>query len=169
MDAIECILTRRSIRSYSAEPIPDEIIHQLLLAAMHAPSARNTQPWHFVVIRRRAALDQLAEMHPYGKMLQEAGAAIAVCADDKHQPLAGYQALDCAAATQNILLAAHALGLGSVWLGIYPREERIKALAAFLSLPADIHPISLVSIGYPAVEAQQVDRFDPSRIHNETW
>ncbi|NPV55667.1 MAG: nitroreductase family protein [Anaerolineae bacterium] len=169
MDAYQCILTRRSIRNYRDVTVEKRLIDQLLRAGMHAPSARNTRPWHFVVIQDHAALARLAEIHPSGKMLKEAALAIAVCADEQRQPMEGYQALDCAATTQNILLAAHALGLGAVWLGIYPREERIEMLAAFLSLPAHIHPVSLISVGIPSVITPEVDRYDPSRVHYETW
>src|SRR5210317_273458 len=122
MDAIKNLLQRRSIRKYTDQPISGDIVNGLLEAGMHAPTARNLQPWHFVVVDERSMLDNLAVAHPYAKMLKQARLAILVCGDRNIQEMDGYIIQDCSAATQNIMLAAHAYGLGSVWLGMYPRE-----------------------------------------------
>jgi nitroreductase len=164
MEAINAILTRRSIRRYTAQPVPEETIHLLLEAAMQSPTARNTQSWSFVVITNRATLDSLVEIHPYAKMLKEAPLAILVCADLKVEADKSYQCINCAAATQNILLAAYASGLGSVWLGVYPREERINPIKELLNLPENILPISLIAIGFPAEEKTSPARYDDKKV-----
>ena len=129
METFETIITRRSIRKYSDKIVPSELIDKLIKAAMYAPSARNTQPWHFMVIDDRQLLNQIPEIHPFADMCRQASHAIFVCGDVNIEKLEGYISLNCAAATQNILLAAHELGLGSVWLGVYPRKERMNPLA----------------------------------------
>jgi len=169
MEALEAILTRRSIRRYTEEPIPEEVVRQLLEAAMSAPSAGNQQPWQFVVINDRQILNEVPKFHPYASMLAQAKVAILVCGDLSREYFKGYWIQDCSAATENILLAAHAKGLGAVWLGIYPREARVKALQKLLNLPEHIIPLSLVSLGYPAEKKPRADRFDSSRIHYNRW
>ena len=169
MDAFEALMTRRSVRAYTDEPVSDEQVKTILAAGMQAPSANNRQPWHFVVLRRRERLDALAEVLPFGKMLRQAPLGIVVCADAGLQPNAGYWAQDCAAATENILLACHALGLGAVWIGVYPREERVAALRELLSLPAAVTPLCAIAAGRPAERVGPVDRFRPERIHEEQW
>ncbi|MEO0109926.1 MAG: nitroreductase family protein [candidate division WOR-3 bacterium] len=169
MEAIECILTRRSIRKYKREPIPKEVIKELLTCAMAAPSARNEQPWHFIVITDRSLLDQIPKIHPYAQMVKEAPLAILVCGDLRLVNHEGYLVQDCSAATQNLLLAAHAQGLGAVWLGVYPREERINPFRKLFSLPENIIPVSLVAIGYPAERKEREDRYQESRVHYNFW
>ncbi len=169
MDAIEAIVTRRSIRRYKPDAVGPEKVEILLRAAMQAPSSKNLQPWRFVVVTERALLDGFAAFHPHAAMLKEAPAGILVCGDRSAQPLDGYLALDCAAATQNLLLAAHALGLGAVWLGIYPREERIKETARLYGLPGSVLPIAMVAVGRPAEEKDPAQRYDPAKIHEEHW
>lgn len=165
MDAIKAILTRRSIRKYTQQEISEELIHELIIAGMHAPSARNIQPWQFIVVNNREMLDKLAIAHPYAKMLNQAVLAILVCGDKKLQEAVGYIVQDCSAATQNILLAAHAHGLGSVWLGMYPREERIQNISKLLEIPDHILPVSLISIGYPDEHKKAPDRYNEEKIH----
>ena len=128
MDALEGLMTRRSVRAYTDEPVSDDQVLKILAAGMQAPSAGNQQPWHFVVLRRKEHLDGLAGALPFGKMLGQAPLGIVVCADVGREQHAGYWVQDCAAATQNILLACHALGLGAVWIGVYPRDERVITL-----------------------------------------
>jgi nitroreductase len=169
MDALEALMTRRSVRAYTDEPVSDDQVRKILAAGMQAPSASNRQPWHFVVLRQRERLNALAEVLPFGKMLMQAPLGIVVCADGGLQPLAGYWAQDCAAATQNILLACHALGLGAVWIGVYPRDERVAALRKLLSLPATLTSLCAIAIGWPAEHPAPVDRFLPDRIHKEQW
>ena len=165
MDAMENILGRRSIRKYVNKPVPEEVVRQLLDAGMHAPTARNIQPWHFVVVDERDMLDNLSAAHPYAKMLQESTMDILVCGDRNLQEMDGYIIQDCSAATQNIMLAAHALGLGSVWLGMYPREERMKKVGELLNIPSNILPVALISIGYPDESKPLPDRYKSDRIH----
>lgn len=165
MDAIKMLLGRRSIRKYLPEAIPGSLVRELLNAGMHAPSARNLQPWHFVVVDQREMLDKLAEAHPYATMLKQASLAILVCGDRNIQQADGYIVQDCSAATQNIMLAAHALGLGSVWLGMYPREERMKKVGELLKVPDHILPVSLISVGYPDEVKEAPERYRPERIH----
>jgi nitroreductase len=169
MDALEAIKTRRSIRVYTDEPVSDEHLHAMLAAAMQAPSAGNQQPWHFIVIRKRADLDLLADALPYGKMLHHAPLGIVICADVEHESNRGYWVQDCSAATQNLLLAAHAQGLGAVWLGVYPREQRVVELRHLLGMPEGATPLCVVAVGHPAEVVPPADRFQPDRVHEEKW
>jgi nitroreductase len=169
MDAYEAITTRRSIRAYTAQPVSEELIRELLAAAMSAPSASNRQPWHFLVITERHQLDAMTAILPYGQMLRQAPLAIVVCGDRERQPMDGYWVQDCSAATENILLAAHAKGLGAVWLGVYPRQERIEPLRRLLGLPDQVPPLAVLSIGYPAEQKEPAGRYDESRIHRDRW
>jgi len=169
METLKAILTRRSIRKFTGKNIPEEIITKLLESAMYAPSARNTQPWHFIVINQRVILDKLPHVHPYAEMCYEASLAILVCGDTNIENLEGYIAVNCAAATQNILLTAHDLGLGSVWLGVYPRKERMEPLSKLFNLPQNIIPVSLVALGYPNEQINMPGRFKLERIHFNKW
>ena len=169
MNSLEAVLSRRSIRKYTDQPVPDEVVKHLLEAAMSAPSANNKQPWHFVVIRDRGLLDAIPTFHPYSGMLKEAAVAILVCGDTRSQALEGYWVQDCSAATQNILIAINALGLGGVWLGIYPREERVEGFRKLVELPDCIMPLSLISIGHPAEKLPRSNRYDASRVHHNKW
>lgn len=165
MDAMEAILSRRSIRKYTDEPVSDEDIEKLLRAAMSAPTAGNQQAWEFVVINDRKILEDIPKYHPFSQMLKHAPVAILVCADLERETKVGYWPQDSAAATQNILIAANAMGLGAVWLGIHPREERVKGVRKILCLPDNIVPVSLVSIGQPAEKLPPADRYDKGKVH----
>lgn len=169
MDIIEGILSRRSIRKYTNQKISKEQIELLLKAGMYAPSARNQQPWHFIVVTDRDLLDKIKNSHPYAGMLNDAQAAILVCGDQELELSKGYWVVDCSAATQNILLAAHGIGLGAVWLGIHPREERKDAIHNLFNLPAKIQVLSLISVGYPDEIKEMPERFKPERIHYNEW
>jgi len=169
MDAMDVILTRRSIRKYVNKPISDDLIKELLEAAVSAPSAGNQQPWHFVILDDKSTLDVILTFHPNAKMLKEAQKAILVCGDLSLEKFKGYWLLDCAAATQNILLAAHAKDVGSCWLGIYPREDRMTQMKKLLGMPDHVIPFSLISLGYPAEEKSKENRYDSSRIHYNKW
>lgn len=169
MNLYEGLITRRSIRKYRTEPVSYEIIEGLIRAGMYAPSAVNCQPWHFVVIDDKHIMQQIMEVHAYASMLKNAQAAILVCGDEHLQHSEGYWAVDCAAATQNILLAAHDKGLGAVWLGLHPREERKSAIQTIFDLPGHIQPFSIISIGWPDEEKETPDRFKPERIHYNNW
>ena len=169
MEALEAILTRRSIRRYTAQPVPDEVTRMLLEAAMSAPSAGNEQPWHFVLISERRLLDEIPRFHPYADMLREAPLAILVCGDLTLERYEGYWVEDCSAATQNLLLAAHASGLGAVWVGIHPEEDRVRRMRKLLDLPAHVIPLALVPIGYPGEHIPRAHRFDATRVHTNGW
>ena len=169
METLLAIHNRRSIRKYKSQIVEPEKIELLLKAAMYAPSARNTQSWQYIVITDRSKLDEIRKVHPYAGMLKEATLSILVCGDKTLETNEGYLNTNCSASTQNILLAAHDLGLGSVWLGVYPREERINAMVTLFKLPDHILPISLIAFGYPAESKEYPDRFLPERIHYNKW
>lgn len=169
VDVMEAIFTRRSIRKYTSEPVTDHELEQLLRAAMHAPSAGNERPWEFIVIRDRETLNEITGIHKYAQMLKQAQVAVVVCGDLERQKYEGFWVQDCSAATQNILLAATALGLGAVWLGVHPVVERVEDLRKLLNIPKHVVPLSIVSLGRPAEERETPDRCDESRIHMEKW
>jgi nitroreductase len=165
-DLIQTIFSRRSVRKYTNEPVGEADIKTLLEAAMAAPSASNNKPWHFVVVTERETLDALAEAHPYGKMLAQATLCIAVCGDPD---LSRYWEQDCSAATENLLLAATALGLGAVWLGVHPRDDRIGFTRQILDIPESIVPLNLISIGHPAEDKEPRTQYDETRVHRRRW
>lgn len=169
MDTIKAMMTRRSIRRFQEREIEEGKIETLLRAAMQAPSGHNHQPWHFIVITERRILSAIPEFHPYAKMLHQAPAAITICGDTRIEESLEYINTDCSAATENLLLAAHALGLGAVWLGIYPREERVEGIRRLLEIPRHIIPIALVAVGYAAEDREPEDRFQPERVHRNRW
>ena len=169
MNVVDAILTRRSIRKYTGEKVTGEQVELMLKAAMYAPSASDRQPWQFVVIDQKELLFQIKEAHPHAQMLANASLAILICGDEKLELAKGYWAVDCGAATQNLLLAAHDIGLGAVWLGLHPREERKEAIKRILDLPESIQPFSLISIGYPAEEKPVPQRFFKDKIHWNGW
>jgi nitroreductase len=169
MNTLETIRNRRSVRNYKDQKIPEEIVMELLQAAMSAPSAGNEQPWQFIVIDDRKVLDSLMTANPNAKMCKEAQAAILVCGDTTKEKYPGFWVQDCSAAAQNILLAAHEKGIGSVWTGVYPIKERVEGFRKLLSLPENVIPFCLVPLGYPAKQAPQVDRFQKDRVHHNGW
>lgn len=167
------ILARKSVRNFTAEPILQSAVDTLLRAAMAAPSGRDMRPWKFVVIDARPVLGSLAAALPYAKMLTTAPAAIVVCGDlsvvdDKGQP-SGNWTFDCSAATENLLLCAESMGLGAVWTGVYPYEERVASVAAVLGLPDYIIPFSLVPVGHPAALVRPKDKFVAGNVHRNHW
>ncbi len=169
METLQAIFTRRSVRKFLRKEIEQQKIDLLLRAAMQAPSAHNKQPWHFILINERKILNAIADFHPYAKMLYKAPLAITVCGDLLRESKDGYLALNVAAATQNILLAAHAQGLGAVWIAVYPTEYRIEKIKELLHLPQHILPISMVAVGYPASPVAPEDRYNPRKIHLNRW
>lgn len=169
METLEAIFTRRSVRNFTSDPVADEDLHDLLRAGMQAPSAKNEQPWHFVVIDDPELLHAIPDFHPYSKMLLEAPLAILVCSDRKLETKRASWLQDCSAATQNILLASHAKGLGAVWLGIFPDSERVFGMQSLVNLPKDVRPVSLVAIGWPAAQPEPVDRYKEDRVHHNQW
>lgn len=169
MDAIEAILSRRSMRKYTDQPIEDAALEILLKAAMAAPSAGNQQPWHYIIVKNRDSLEQVTMIHPHAQMLTKAALGIVICADTQLEKFKDYYPLDCSAATQNMLLAAHALGIGACWLGIYPNTERMQGIRQLFSLPDHVVPVSMISMGYPSHPKNPGNRFNTERIHHEQW
>jgi nitroreductase len=169
MDTLEAIFNRRSIRRYSLAHISEEQITVLLKSAMYAPSAVNKQPWHFIVFHEPDTIKKIIDIHPNSSMLSGADVGILVCWDDNLQHDTGYGPVDCAAATQNILLAAHSMGLGAVWVGIYPRKQRMEDIRRIFALPEHVNGFSIISLGFPAEKKVTPERFNKSRIHYEKW
>jgi nitroreductase len=169
MDTYQAIITRRSIRRYTPEPISEDIIAELLTAAMSGPSAHNRQPWQFVVVADRAQLDALASIEAYRRTLSQAPLAIVVCGDMARALPDGTWLLDCAIAAQNMILLAHDRGLGAVWLECHYREERAAATREVLGLPEHIQTLAVVAIGHPAEAPPPVARYQAERVHRDRW
>jgi nitroreductase len=167
MDALEVLFTRRSIRRYTGEPVAADNVKTILEAGMNAPSANNRQPWSFIVVDEREKLNAIMEAHPYSRMLAEAPLAIIVCGDSAASNRFWQQ--DCAAATENILLAARALELGTVWMGVYPDEQRASSIAALFGVPDPIKPMCIIAVGHPAEQKGRVDRYDAGKVHKNGW
>ena len=163
------ILERRSIRKYTDEPISEADLKDLMKAAMAAPTAGNQQPWEFIITRDKADMEAITKVHPYANSLLGAPAAIIVCGDLERQQWKGYWVQDCSAATENILIAVQEKGLGSVWLGVYPLDDRVEGIRKIYGLPENIVPFAVLPIGHPAESKGPSDRFDDSRIHWDSW
>ena len=164
---LDNIATRTSIRDYEARPVEKEKIEKMLRAAMAAPTAMNKQPWHFVVVDQRNVLDALAGANPYAKMLKKAPLAIVVCGNTDKMIEGGgrdFWIQDASAATENLLLAAHAMGLGAVWTGAYPSEERCISISKVLSLSDNLIPLNMIVVGYPAEQLQPKQKFKEENI-----
>lgn len=164
---LDNIATRTSIRDYEARPVEKEKIEKMLRAAMAAPTAMNKQPWHFVVVDQRNVLDALAGANPYAKMLKKAPLAIVVCGNTDKMIEGGgrdFWIQDASAATENLLLAAHAMGLGAVWTGAYPSEERCISISKVLSLSDNLIPLNMIVVGYPAEQPQPKQKFKEENV-----
>lgn len=167
---MRAILERRSIRRYTDQIVSEEQVETMLRAAMCAPSAGNEQPWHFVVIRDRQLLDQVPQYHPYSTMIKQASVAILICADSRLSKYdVDFWVQDCAAATENLLISVQEMGLGAVWLGVYPRAERVEGLRELFNIPAEVFPFALIPVGYPAEHKGTEDRYRKERIHLNSW
>jgi nitroreductase len=170
MEIFEALFTRRSIRKYNYAEIPKDKINEILKAAMFAPSAMNYQPWQFILVDDRDILKKINTATPaHADMLLEASIAVIVCGDLNLDKNIDYIVQNCSAATQNIMLAAHGMGYGSVWVGAYPVKETIEGLRKIFNLPESIIPVSIVAIGYPDEKPEPGDRFKPERIHRNKW
>ena len=169
LDAMKAILGRRSIRKFTGEAIPDEDVKLFLEAAMAAPSACNQQPWHYVVVRSRETFSRFMEAQRYTRMLEKASVAVVVCADPELQTCPGFWVQDCSAATENLLLAVHALGYGATWCGLYPNDDVVWKVRELLGLPKQVYPLCVVAIGVPGEEKPPADRFRQDRVHTEKW
>jgi nitroreductase len=163
------VLTRRSTRKYTDEPVDDATVERLLRAGMAAPSAGNQQPWKFIVVRDRATLTGITEWHPYARMLPSAPVAVVVLGDVGEAKWKGMWPQDCSACVENMLIEAELLGLGSVWLGVHPLPEREAALREQLGIPEHIVPFAIVPFGRPLERKEPADRYDEARVHHECW
>lgn len=169
MQTIDAILTRRSIRKYTSKPVDKKLIEELIKCAMCAPSARDKKPWHFIASMDKQKLVNVATLHPHALMAKDASAVILIAADNQLEDCEGFWVQDCSAATQNLLLAAHAKGLGAVWVGLYPRKERMQEFQKLFDLPKTVQPVSLVVLGYPDEIKPSNERFQKERLHFDKW
>lgn len=169
LDAIQVILGRRSIRKFTGETIPENDVKLLLEAAMAAPSACNQQPWHYIVVKDKATFDKITEAQPYTRMLPKASIAVIVCADPNLQTCPGFWVQDCSASTENLLLAAHAMGYGATWCGIYPNDDTVWKIRELLGIPKTVYPLCVVAVGVPDEEKPPADRYNQARVHTEKW
>ncbi len=165
---LETIHQRTSIRSFTDQAVTEEQLETLLRAAMAAPSSRNVQPWVFYVVDDAATLQHLAKELPFASMAAGAPVAIIVCGDTrKGQPneeQAKNWIMDCSAASQNLLLAAHAMGLGAVWTGVFPYRDRIDVVRERLNIPEHLVPLNLIPIGHPAESPPPKEKWDPGKV-----
>ena len=168
---IDNLYARRSIRSFTSEPVSQDQIDTLLRAAMAAPSAGNRKPWHFVVVTDAGVRAALAQAHPHAASIAQAPLGLVPCGD----PALGfpgrpeYWVQDLSAATENVLLAATGMGLGSVWCGVYPVPERVQAVRRILGIPEEVTPFALVVVGHPAEQKEPRTQYDPQRVHRDRW
>jgi nitroreductase len=170
-EKLNFIFSRRSVRKYENREVDDAMIQDLLEAGMAAPSAVARDPWHFIVLKDRETIDKLAGVLTHGQMLRQATAAFVVCGDitQAHDGLESYMLQDLSAAVENILLAANALGLGTCWLGVHPRPERMEGIKNLFALPDHIIPMCAVALGWPKDPPPARTRFNPDKVHREKW
>ncbi len=168
METLKTIQSRRSIRQYRAPSISEKDLQIVLTAGLYAPSAMNKQPWEFLVIQDPALLQKVTQVHPYADFVVEAGTAIILC-QNKKQAFGEYGPIDCALAAQNMMLAAHDLGYGTCFCGVWPDLERMNAFAAAFDLPKEVEVIGLIALGTPAVQPDIPDRFNAAKIHRNRW
>jgi len=170
METLEAINTRRSIRKFVLREIPDEAVTKILQAGMCAPTAGNQRPWQFIIIKRREMIDRIIEINPYTKqMLPDVPVTIMVCFDRNLEKYENRWQMDCANATLSMLLAAHSMGYGGLWLEIYPVEERIEKIRESFGIPESVVPFALVTVGHAAEDKPPSDRFEQSKIHYDNW
>lgn len=169
MDTLKAILERRSARAFLDRKVEPELVEKLLEAAARAPSSEGAEPWHFVVVDDRAALDRIGRLVPTAEMALKAPMGIAVCADPTADRATDFWVQDCAAATENILLAAHALRLGAVWTGIHPARDRVLRFRQVLELPTEIVPVSFILVGYASRRVEPREASLDGRVHRNVW
>lgn len=169
---LDAISARTSIRAYQDRPVGADTVELLLRAAMSAPSARNRQPWVFIVVDDKDLLQQLADSLPYAQSAAAAPMAVVVCGvltESQGATNAGWWVQDAAAASENLLLAAHAVGLGAVWTGVYSYEDRVRAVRNVLGLPRHVVPLNVIPIGYPAENPAPKQKWDPAKVRRNGW
>ena len=170
-DALTVIQSRKSVRNFTGQAVSKELLDKILRAGMAAPTAVNKQPWSFVVVTDRKTLDNLKDGLPYTKMLDKAGAAIVVCAipEKAFEQKVEFAVVDSTCASENILLAAEALGLGAVWTAAYPYNDRMGFVRKTLNIPDNVIPLNVIPIGYPTGVDKPKEKFNPENIHWEKW
>ena len=166
---MDAIFQRRSIRKYMPDPVDDKDIEEMIRAAMAAPSAGNQQPWEFIIVKDREILNKIMDIHPYAQMLKTAYGAVIVCGDTEREVHKGYWVQDCSAAVENMLIEAQDKGIGTCWLGVYPREDRVDGIRQLFKIPETVIPMAAIAFGYPSESKKQCDRFDSTRIHIDKW
>lgn len=169
MDCLDAIMTRRSIRRYTGQPVTEADLDVIVRAAMAAPSAGNQQSWRIVVARDPEVRMRLSTSTPHAGMLAEASVGLVVCGDTRDERHPGYWVQDCSAAIENALLAIRALGLGAVWIGVYPIDARVRNVSDVLGLPDGVVPLGMISIGHPAEDKPPAERFNESFVHHDRW
>lgn len=169
MDLFHAINTRRSVRKFTGEIVEDQDLKTILQAGFQAPSAHNFEPREYIIVKDPNTLEEIAAFHKYAKMLPNAGCAIVVCGDNVKQNRMGFLVSDCSASIQNMLLAAHGLGLGAVWCGLYPKDDLVDTMTDVLNLPEHIIPIGMIAVGVKDREPSPIDRYDESRIRYDKW
>ncbi|MBR0191633.1 MAG: nitroreductase family protein [Thermoguttaceae bacterium] len=170
MDLFSALKTRRSVREFNGERIPDDQIREIIECGTYAPSALNAQPWHFIVVDDRKLFPDLMKLHPYISSLRNASHAIILCADRDLEHAPGNWMLDCSACIENMLLAAHGLGYGAVWAGIYPQEDRMERFRKYFNFPKSVVAHSIMVVGCPANPLPVVtDRYKEEKVHRNRW
>lgn len=169
METIQALLTRRSIRKYKNQPVEKDKIEIILKLAMYAPSAMNLQAWHFIVIDNKDILANTIQSIPHAELLRQTPNAILVCGDKTIEANESWMIQNCSAAIQNVLLSAHALGIGSCWIAIHGIDDVVKNVSKQFNLPENVIPVALISLGYPDETVFAEDRFKQDKIHYNKW
>lgn len=169
MDVLTAIKTRQSIRKFTSKPVDDDMITTILCCGMYAPTAQNKRPYHFIVIKSRQLLEELATQSVHASMLADAAGAIIVCGDKNVEGMKEFLYAGCAAATQNILLGIHGLGLGGVWCGVASNSDWRKKMITTLELPPKMEPFAVIAYGWPDEEKELCHRFESRKIHYDKW
>lgn len=166
---MKAIFERKSIRKYTNQKIEKDVIEKILAAGMSAPSARDARPWHFIVVQNKETLKNMSKLTPYAKMLEQAAMGMVICADQNHHLNIDYDLQDCAAVTENMIIEAQSLGIGTCWIGGYPNQDRIENMTQYFQLPEHIVPLWMLSFGYPNEDGAVKNKWDDSRIHWEKY
>lgn len=168
METIKNIMSRRSIRAWTVEPVTEEQRKTILEAAMNAPSAADARPWHFVTMDDPGVIEQFTSMGGT-EMLEQSTFMVLVCGEVAKEIYPGFWPQDCSCAAQNMQLAAHDLGVGCVWVAIHPLEDREKTCREILGIPDDITPFALLAMGQPGEKLEPEYRFAADRVHSNKW